>query len=59
MRGCRICGRPFDPAAATNSPAEEAGAVLACELYGDAGELCPTCLASRGTLAMMYLREFD
>lgn len=58
MKSCRVCGRDFDPAAAVTDPAEEAGLFLARELYGDAGELCPVCLASRGVLGMMYCREF-
>jgi hypothetical protein len=30
---------------------------MARELWDDAGELCPECLANRGTLGMMYCRE--
>jgi hypothetical protein len=56
-RACKVCGRVFSPAPPA-SPAEEAGAILAAERYGDTGALCPTCLASRGTLAMMYCPEF-
>jgi hypothetical protein len=59
MKRCTVCGQAFDPAAAANDPAQEAGMFLARELYGDAGELCPSCLASRGVLGMMYCREFD
>lgn len=58
MKECKVCGRSFDPEAAAADPAQEAGAFLARELYGDAGELCPRCLASRGALGMMYCREF-
>ncbi|AMV71438.1 hypothetical protein JCM30471_32770 [Desulfuromonas carbonis] len=56
-RPCAICGAPFTPAPPA-SPAEEAGAYVALERYGDAGALCRDCLASRGTLAMMYCPEF-
>lgn len=58
MKACKVCGKPFDPKAAASDPAQEAGAFLARELYGDAGDLCPLCLANRGTLGMMYCREF-
>jgi hypothetical protein len=58
MKECKVCGKSFDPEAPASDPAEEAGAFLARELYEDAGELCPGCLASRGTLGMMYCREF-
>lgn len=57
MRRCAVCGREFDPVAAVADPAVEAGAFMARELYADAGELCPVCLASRGVLGMMYCRE--
>lgn len=52
-RPCAVCGRDFSPAPPA-TPAEEAGAILAAERYGDAGALCRDCLVSRGTLAMMY-----
>jgi hypothetical protein len=55
---CKVCAQSFDPEAAAADPAQEAGAFLARELYDDAGDLCPQCLASRGTLGMMYCREF-
>jgi len=58
VRSCTVCGRDFLPAPPT-TPAEEAGAVLARERYGDAGALCAQCLASRGTLAMMYCPEYS
>jgi hypothetical protein len=52
---CRICKARFDPATLSlNDPAVEVGCILAREKYGDAGELCAPCLASRGRLAMMY-----
>lgn len=50
---CRLCGRGFAPAPPA-TPAQEAGAHLAAERYGDTGALCPVCLAARGILAMMY-----
>lgn len=59
MKTCSVCGQPFDPAQQPTDPAEEAGVFLAKELYGDAGSLCLPCLANRGRLGMMYLREFD
>jgi len=59
MKRCAVCGQTFDPAVAASDPAQEAGAFLARELYGDAGDLCPQCLANRGVLGMMYCREFD
>lgn len=59
MKVCTVCAAPFDPEAPYSDPAEEAGAFLARELYGDAGDLCPRCLANRGTLGMMYCREFS
>jgi hypothetical protein len=58
MKPCAVCKQPFDPEAAGADPAEEAGRFLARELYGDADDLCPACLASRGILGMMYCREF-
>ncbi len=59
MKDCRLCQTPFDPAAPVTDPAVEAGLFLAREFYGDGGELCHECLASRGRLGMMYCREFD
>lgn len=58
MKVCSVCAATFDPEAPPTDPAQEAGAFLAGELYDDAGELCPGCLANRGTLGMMYCREF-
>ena len=58
MKICKICGKSFDPEEPLDDPAQEAGAFLARELWGDAGDLCPRCLANRGTLGMMYCREF-
>lgn len=54
MTSCRLCGKLFDPSQDLTDPAQLAGQLLAEEDYGDAGELCPDCLASRGRLAMMY-----
>jgi len=59
VRVCAVCGREFDPAAVVADPAVEAGAFMARELYADAGELCSTCLASRGVLGMMYCRDLE
>lgn len=57
MTTCAVCGKAFDPERPPATPAEEAGAFMARELWADAGELCPECLANRGTLGMMYCRE--
>lgn len=54
MKTCKVCKTTFDPDARPTDPAEEAGLFLAREKYGDAGELCLSCLANRGRLAMMY-----
>ena len=60
MKNCCLCKKPFDPTEESKEPAVEAGLVLAREQYHDEGEVCLVCLASRGRLAMMYLREaFD
>ena len=59
MKTCSVCMKEFDPDRRPATPAEEAGLFLARELYGDAGELCPACLANRGQLGMMYCREFS
>jgi len=59
MKRCSVCGCEFDPASPMPDPAMEAGAFMARELYGDADELCPLCLANRGVLGMMYCRELD
>ncbi len=59
MKTCKVCNQAFDEEAEAENPAEQMGAFLASEMYADAGELCPKCLANRGQLAMMYLREFD
>ncbi|MDY0269892.1 hypothetical protein [Trichloromonas sp.] len=57
MKICAVCGKEFDPDRPPETPAEEAGAFMARELWDDVGELCPECLANRGTLGMMYCRE--
>lgn len=59
MKKCKICGKPFDPKRAPETPAEQAGEFLSRERFDDAGQLCPECLANRGQLGMMYLREYD
>lgn len=57
MKTCAVCGKEYDPELHPETPAEEAGAFMARELWDDAGELCPACLANRGVLGMMYCRE--
>ncbi|MCK4620616.1 MAG: hypothetical protein KAT62_00230 [Desulfuromonadales bacterium] len=60
MKECLICQKEFDPSLPLTDPAQIAGQLLAEEDYGDAGKLCPDCLASRGRLAMMYRSDcFD
>ena len=60
MKNCCLCQKPFDPTETSNVPAVEAGLVLAREQYDDEGEVCISCLDSRGRLAMMYMLEtFD
>jgi len=58
MKTCRICNQSFDPDTPLDDPSEQAGLFLARELYDDADELCPQCLANRGKLGMMYCTEF-
>lgn len=60
MKECLLCYKEFDPDQALSDPAQVAGQHLAEQDYGDAGKLCPDCLASRGRLAMMYRSDcFD
>ena len=54
MKDCLLCKKPFDPDQPLTEPAQIAGQLLAEQDYGDAGLLCSDCLASRGSLAMMY-----
>ena len=57
---CVLCGRLYDPDQSLTDPAELAGLHLAEQEYGDAGTVCPSCLAGRGRLAMMYRSDcFD
>ncbi|HMB15570.1 MAG TPA: hypothetical protein VKN62_04570 [Pelovirga sp.] len=57
---CLLCGHQYDPDQPLTEPAELAGLHLAEQEYGDAGKVCPACLASRGRLAMMYRSDcFD
>ncbi len=57
---CVLCQRLFDSDQPLIDPAEIAGLHLAEQEYGDAGKVCPVCLASRGRLAMMYRSDcFD
>lgn len=58
MKTCSLCQARFDPTSRTADPATEAGLFLARELYDDADDVCPRCLTNRGTLGMMYCREF-
>jgi hypothetical protein len=59
VKNCSVCGKPFDPTEPPATPAQEAGAFLGREIYRDSGEVCLDCLANRGTLGLMYCREFD
>lgn len=60
MKSCRLCRKPFDPEVPATEPDQLAGQLLAEQEYGDSGELCLDCLASRGRLAMMYRSDcFD
>lgn len=60
MKDCLLCQKKFDPQQPLTEPAQLAGQLLAEEEYGDAGQLCTDCLASRGRLAMMYRSDcFD
>lgn len=60
MKQCLLCQKEFDPLQPLTDPAEIAGQILAEEDYGDAGQICTDCLASRGRLAMMYRSDcFD
>ena len=58
MKECAICGEGFVPGEAASLFAE-AGEWLSGEVWDDAGRLCPSCLESRATLAMMYLHEHN
>jgi hypothetical protein len=57
MKSCSVCNKEFDPTHIPSTPAEETGAFMAKEMWQDAGDLCPACLAARGVLGMMYCRE--
>ena len=60
MKECLLCQKEFDPQQELTEPAQIAGQHLAEQDYGDAGQLCADCLASRGRLAMMYRTDcFD
>ena len=58
LKSCRLCNKDYDPQQALEEPAQQAGLIMAQEEYGDAGELCADCLASRGRLAMMYRQDY-
>ena len=59
MKSCSICKSDFDPEALESEPAAEMGAFIGETVLRDSEELCPKCLASRGQLAMMYMRDMD
>ncbi|PLX92606.1 MAG: hypothetical protein C0621_09230 [Desulfuromonas sp.] len=59
MKTCVICKSEFDPEISPSTTAEEAGLHMARDVYNDAGEVCLSCLSSRGELTMMYCRELD
>jgi len=60
VKECLLCRKDFDPDQQPAEPAQVAGQLLAEQDYGDAGQLCLDCLASRGRLAMMYRSDcFD
>ncbi len=60
MKECCLCHKLFDPEQPAREPDQLAGQHLAESEYGDAGQLCLNCLASRGRLAMMYRSDcFD
>jgi hypothetical protein len=59
VKTCSVCKQSYDPEQQPTEPAEQAGDFFAREMYDDADQLCLTCLANRGQLGMMYLREFD
>lgn len=59
MKACRICAASFDPRQRPNDPEVQAGLFMAQQDYGDAEQLCNSCLASRGRLAMMYRYQTD
>ncbi|MBI2354387.1 MAG: hypothetical protein HYV06_05050 [Deltaproteobacteria bacterium] len=58
MKSCSICAKEFDEAGERSEYAE-AGEWLAGEVWGDAGELCLTCLENRARLVMMYCPEYN
>ncbi len=60
QRPCLLCKRLYDPDQPLADPAELAGLHLAEQEYDDVGKVCPSCLAGRGRLAMMYRSDcFD
>ena len=59
MKTCTVCKKEFDPDEKGSEPAVEMGTFLGDNVLKDGEDLCPTCLASRGTLGMMYLRNLD
>ncbi len=59
MKTCTVCKKEFDPEERQNETAVEMGSFLGEHVLKDGEELCPTCLASRGVLGMMYCRNLD
>ena len=59
MKTCSLCKKEFDPDQLGNDPAVEMGIFLGQNVLKDDAELCAVCLASRGTLGMMYCRDMD
>ncbi|PLX99108.1 MAG: hypothetical protein C0623_10435 [Desulfuromonas sp.] len=59
MKTCTVCKKEFDSDEKSLDPAVEMGAFLGENILKDGEELCPTCLASRGVLGMMYCRNLD
>ena len=59
MKTCTVCKKEFDPEKKGNDPAVEMGEFLGANVLKDGEELCPTCLANRGMLGMMYCRNMD
>ena len=58
LKACRFCRKEFDHQQPFDEPAQQAGLIMAVEEYGDAGDICGDCLASRGRLAMMYRSDY-
>ena len=59
MKTCTVCKKEFDPEEKRSEPAVELGAFLGDNVLKDGEVLCPRCLANRGVLGIMYLRNLD